>query len=206
MNIIQQLRALIPNEVFDYQILMYALRSYKKPRDKVTSLLKNGDLIQVKRGLYVFGEAHRKGLLSLEVVSGMLVQPSYISREYALQKYGLLTERVETITCMTIGNKKQFETPIGRFDYAFIGKRKFGVGVISKENAGEGGVLYATKEKALADWLASVPLIKDLQMLRHFLFEESRIDEKSLFPLDRGLLCEIISIYKNPNVTFLSNL
>ncbi len=202
----QTLRSLVTGEVFDYQILMYALRSYKKPRDKVTLLLKKGDIIQVKRGLYVFGEAHRKGLFSLEVVSGMLVQPSYISREYALQQYGLLPERVETITCMTTRNKKKFETPIGRFDYVFIGKRKFGIGVISKQNEGEGGVLYATKEKALADWLATVPPIKDLPMLHHFLFVESRIDEKSLFPLDRALLKEIISIYKNPNVNLLSNL
>ena len=206
MNAIQQLRGLIPNEVFDYQMLMFALRSYKKPRDKVTSFLKNGDLIQVKRGIYVFGESHRKSLLSLEVVSGMLVQPSYISREYALQKYGLLTERVEAITCMTTRNKKRFETPIGRFDYAYIGKMKFGIGVISKTNAGEGGFLYATKEKALADWLTSVPSIKDLKTLRYFLFEESRIDESSLFPLNQELLKEIALIYENYNVTLLSHL
>ncbi len=207
MNIMQELRSLVASEVFDYQMLMYVLRAYKKPRDKVTALLRGGDIIQVKRGIYVFGEKHRKGLLSLEVVSGMMVQPSYISREYALQRYGLLTERVETMTCMTTRHRKQFDTPIGRFDYAFIGKRKFGIGVISKQSTGEeGGVLYATKEKALADWLATVPLIKDLETFRHFLFVESRIDEKSLFPLDRTLLREIISIYKNSNVNLLNKL
>lgn len=201
----QELRSLVTGEVFDYQILMYVLRSYKKPRDKVSSLLKNGDIIQVKRGLYVFGESHRKGLVSLEVVSALLVQPSYISREYALRQYGLLPERVETITCMTTRHKKRFDTSLGTFDYVFIGKKKFGIGVFSKDT-GEGGVLFATKEKALADWLTSVPPIKNLEALHHFLFKESRIDEKSLFPLNQNLLKEITTIYKNPNVTLLLNL
>lgn len=206
MNVIHELRSLIKGEVFDYQVLMYVLRTYKKPRDKVTALLKNGDIIQVKRGIYVFGESHRKGLLSLEVVSAMLVQPSYISREYALHQYGLLPERVETITCMTTRHTKRFDTAIGRFDYFFIGKSKFGVGVTPKELADEGSVLFATKEKALADWIASVPSIDNLVSLRYFIFQESRIDEHNLFPLKTALLREIAEAYHHPNVHLLLKL
>ncbi|MBP7074664.1 MAG: hypothetical protein KBA81_04690 [Rhabdochlamydiaceae bacterium] len=206
MTTMLKIRALIPGEVFDYQMLMYALKDFKKPRDKVTALLKNEDIIQVKRGLYVFGEAYRRNLLSLEVISGMLVQPSYISREYALKKYGLLIENVETVTCMTIKHKKQFETPIGRFDYVFISKKKFSLGVVSKQYSSEGGVLFATKEKALADWIATFPPIENLKTLHHFLYEESRIDEKTLFPLDQKLIHDIASIYNNPNVTLLTSL
>jgi len=84
MNAVFETRSLIGGEVFDYQILMYCLRKYKKPRDKITQLLANQTLIQIKRGVYVFGPLFRKGLLSLEVAAAMLAQPSYISREYAL--------------------------------------------------------------------------------------------------------------------------
>jgi len=199
-----ELRALIKGEVFDYQILKYCLRDYKKPRDKVTLLLESGNLIRLKRGLYTFGGPYRKGLISLEVVAAMLVQPSYISREYALQRF--LPERVERVTSITTRKKKHFETAIGKFDYYSISREKFSVGVAAKDVPQEGGYLCATKEKALADWVASLPLIPSKENLDFFLFEEARIDAAALLPLDRPLLEEICKLYRNSNVELLLQL
>ena len=51
-----ELRKRIGREEFDYPALMAALARYANPRDKVRSLLRQGVIIRVKKGLYVFGE------------------------------------------------------------------------------------------------------------------------------------------------------
>ncbi len=206
MDDIARLRQEIQSDIFDYQILTHCLRDYKKPRDKISQLLKNGILIQIKRGVYVFAPPLRKGLLSLEIVAGMLVQPSYISREYALQQYGLMTERVERVTSMTTRKRRHFDTPVGQFDYYSLSQNRFHVGVRLREVQNEGGYLMATKEKALADWVASLPRIANKEDLQFFLYEESRIEKSSLFPLDQALLEEIAQKYQNNNVSLLLKL
>lgn len=206
MDTILELRSLVKGEIFDSQMLMFCLREYKKPRDKVTQLIKNGSIIQLKKGIYIFGPSFRKGLISLEIAAAMLVQPSYISREYALFQYGILPERVQIITSMTTRKKKQFNTPIGHFDYLSLNHEKFAVGVLVKQIKDEGGYLFATKEKAIADWIAACPPIKDFKTLQFFLYEESRIDDTSLKSLNKSLLKEIVKVYKNQNVKLLLNL
>ncbi len=201
-----ELRSLVKGELFDYQMLMYCLREYKKPRDKITLLLREEAIIQLKRGLYLFGPSFRRGVLSVELAAAMLVQPSYISKEYALRLYGLMTERVEIITSMTTRKKRRFDTPIGRFDYFSLSQEKFGVGVEVREIPQEGGYLCATKEKALADWIASVPPIQDREALQFFLYEESRMDEAALLPLNHFLLEEISLVYHNRNIDLLLTL
>jgi len=42
----------LPSE-FDYNLLLHVLKDYKKPRDKIRGLLRNKDIIRVKKGLYV---------------------------------------------------------------------------------------------------------------------------------------------------------
>jgi hypothetical protein len=201
-----ELRSLVKGEVFDYQILMHVFRNYQKPRDKVTRALKNGSIVRIKQGLYAFGPPYRKGLISIEIVAAMLAQPSYISREYALQSYGFFSERVAMVTSMTTRKKKHFATPFGAFEYFSLNQKKFGIGVEAREVPDEGGYLFATKEKALADWIASVPRISDKKMLEFFLYEESRIEKSHLFPLDRNLLAQIAGVYHNHNVDLLLTL
>jgi hypothetical protein len=49
----------LPSE-FDYNLLLHVLRDYKKPRDKIRGLLRNEDIIRVKKGLYVLGKEYKK--------------------------------------------------------------------------------------------------------------------------------------------------
>ena len=55
---------------------MGCLADYQRPREKITQLLKNKVLIRVKKGLYVFGEAYKKGPYSLEILSNLIYGPS----------------------------------------------------------------------------------------------------------------------------------
>lgn len=197
---ILQLRREIKGEIFDYQILTYFLRDFKHPRNKIGLLMKNGEIVRIKKGLYVFGEAWRNRPISLEMAANLIYGPSCISFEYALYRYGLIAERASIITSLAIGRCKEFETPIGSFHYRSIQKNKFGVGIEYREIEGEGGYFIATREKALADLVSTIRRSLSLDELRFFLLEEMRIDENFLLSFDRQLMNSIAITYKNQNI------
>lgn len=202
----ERFRRSIKSEIFDYQYLTMFFEGIKKPRDKVSSLIAEGKIIRVKRGLYVFGENWRLHPLSLEVVANMLYGPSCISFEYALTYYGLFAERASVITCLTIGDTKTFQTPIGIFEYRAVDRGKFKIGLEYRDLGEEGGYLIASKEKALIDLVYRTPGIRTLAQLRHYLFEEMRVDETMFQELDRTVLCAIAKAYNKKSITLLSQL
>src|SRR5208337_4775007 len=87
----------LPTEL-DYLAIMNALSGYKQPRDKLTKLLANGDLIRIKKGIYVLGEIWRNGPFSKEILANLIYGPSYVSLEYALSWHRLIPERVDMVT------------------------------------------------------------------------------------------------------------
>ena len=50
-KMIEELKARVAGEEFDYRILIDALREYERPRDKITALLRQGTIIRVKKGI-----------------------------------------------------------------------------------------------------------------------------------------------------------
>ncbi|MHB0981603.1 MAG: type IV toxin-antitoxin system AbiEi family antitoxin domain-containing protein [Thermoleophilia bacterium] len=110
---IARLRARIEGEEFDYQALLGSLGDLSYPGDKITSLLRRGDIVRVKKGIYVFGRAYARRPYSRKVLANMLYGPSYVSLDYALQYHGLIPERVEAVTSMTIARARRFVTPVG---------------------------------------------------------------------------------------------
>jgi predicted transcriptional regulator of viral defense system len=145
------LRAIIGQEEFDYQSLSSALQNYASPRDKITSLLRTGTIIRVRKGLYVFGENERKRLCCKELLANLVHGPSYISLEYALQYYGLLPERVEVVTSVTVERSRVFSTPVGTFSYRQLPLKAFAVGM-NRITTNEGlSFMIALPEKALID-------------------------------------------------------
>lgn len=203
---LQKLRLVVSGEVFDYQILMSFLKEVKYPRAKIGRLLKAGEIIRIKKGLYVFGEIWRKGPISLEVAANLIYGPSCISFEYALFRYGMIAERAIAVTSLSIGRAREFETPIGTFRYRSIDKNKFSVGIEYREIPGEGGFFIASREKALADVVSRMKGPLSLPDLRFHLIEEMRLDEESLRSLDKQKLEEIGSVYRNKLVSKLVEL
>ncbi len=193
-------------EIFDYQLLAKYLHDLRKPRDKVSSLIEEGKIIRLKKGLYVFGENWRRTPLCLEMLANTLYGPSCISFEYALTSYGLIAERSTVITSLAIGDSKTFETPTGTFEYRAIDREKFKVGIEYRNLGKEAGYFIASKEKALADLVYKTPNIRTLEQLRHYLFEEMRVDETAFKNLDFQKMDEIAKIYKKNSVNMLSKL
>src|SRR3990167_6720496 len=193
-------------EVFDYQILASYFPNLKKIRDKISSLVIEGKIVRIKKGLYVFGENWRFSPLNLEVIANLIYGPSCISFEYALTRYGLIAERSHIITSLAIGDSKVYDTPIGRFEYRAIQKEKFKIGIEYRNLEKEGGYFIASREKALADFVYRTSGICTLDQLRHYLFEEMRIDEAMFRTLDFHQIHEIAKTYKRNSVTMLSKL
>lgn len=179
-------------EEVDYTFLIDCLKNYASPRAKITRLLKNGDFIRVKKGLYVFGLKHQKQLVSSEILANKIFGPSYVSLEYALMFYGLIPEYVEEITSVTPKRNKQFSTPVGRFTYKHIPRKLFGVGFNLVSLGANRYTLMATPEKALADLLYMRKYkIANVEELKQLLFEDLRINSEAVFALNIELLTEI---------------
>lgn len=202
----ERFRQEIKAEVFDYQILAKHLIGLKKPRDKVASLVAEGKIIRIKKGLYVFGEDWRLTPLSLEVIANLIYGPSCVSFEYALTRYGLIADRSAVITSLTIGDTKTFHTPVGIFEYRGIDRNKFKVGIEYRDLGKEGGYFIASKEKALADLVYRTPGIRTVDQLRHYLFEEMRVDENMFSNFDFKMLNEIAIAYKKNSVRMMVDL
>lgn len=205
---IEQIRKAINREEFDYQVLMTCLNAYSRPRDKITDLMRKGQIIRVKKGLYIFGQEYRKRPYSREILANLIYGPSYISLEYALSYHGLVPERVESLTSVTTGRSRTFTTPVGLFTYRMIPMPAFQTGMTRIELDDGGAFLIATPEKALIDkiFIDRGADMRTLKGLEEYLFENLRIDPDLLGRLDIGQAFEIVERYRSSKLRGLSNL
>ncbi len=149
----------------------------KAGNQKVRNLELSGKVIRLKKGLYVVDPSVSRVALSTELIANHVYAPSYVSMSSALRYYGLIPETVYTIQSMTIKHSRSFETPIGRFDYTFINREAFHIGITSI-NKQSYAFLMATPEKALCDLIANSPQVnlryaKDVEV---YLEDDIRMD------------------------------
>ena len=204
---IREIRKASLFEEIDNDLIMNYLYEYKRPYDKISSLIKAGDLINIKKGLYVFGENHSKGPYSREILANLIYGPSYISLEFALYHYGLIPERAEEVTCMTLKKRyKHFDTPIGRFSYRYLKASVYFLALTLEKLADGRHFIIATKEKALADLVVKEKSIMTLSDLNSFIFENLRIYEEDFTKFDLKLLQEIKEGYNKHSINLLYEL
>jgi len=201
----EPIRKMIPYEEFDYQTLLSALKGYAHPRDRITTLLRKGIIIRVKKGLYVFGEHDRKRPYSREILANLIYGPSYISLEYALQHYGLIPERVEAVTSVTVGRSRKFSTAAGLFAYRMIPMAAFRTGMDQVEMGDGRSFLIAIPEKALADKLrADRVSIRTQRELQSWLFDDLRTDPAAIQEMQPARLEEYAGRYRSRKILLLS--
>lgn len=179
------LRKRIGREEFDYAALMAALSDLAKPHDKITALLRRGDIIRVKKGLYLFGEEFRLRPYSRELLANLMCGPSFVSLDYALSYHGLVPERVSQVTSVTSGRPRNFDTPVGTFIFRPVPLNGFHLGMTRVEE-GEVSFLLASPERALADKVREdrSARVRTLTDARLYLFEDLRIDKSVFATLD----------------------
>lgn len=206
MTTIDALRHAVAHEVFDYQTLLSVLSGYARPRDKITAMLRRQEIVRVKKGLYLFGERYRRRPYSRELLANLIYGPSYISLEYALYYYGLIPERVETVTSVTSGRARRFETPVGLFTYQAVPIAGFQGWVQRIEREEEPAFLIALPEKALAEKIraergADITTQRDTGT---YLLDNLRVDPNTLSTLHVDRLDNIAQRYGSRRIRLLS--
>lgn len=193
---IAQLRQRIDRDIFDYQQLVGCLASFSKPRDKIRRLLTRGEIVRIRKGLYTFGEVFRREAVSRELLANLIHGPSYASLDYALSYYGLAPERVDTVTSLTLGRSRAFDTPFGAFSYHHASQNRYAVGVLLEQH-GDLSFLIASPEKALVDkvWIDKRFGGVRLSDYGPYLLEDLRLDAIRLIALDWSRLEAIARAY-----------
>lgn len=113
-------------------------------------LVKKKKIIRLMRNLY----APNLATLDWEMLASELVKPAYISLEYALWRYGLISEIPARITLVTTGKSRIYTFPGNVFEYVHINPARFFGYTIEKNT------LLAEKEKTLLDELYLISLKK----------------------------------------------
>jgi len=208
MNIVE-IRKYLPTSVFSHEILEDILiEKVSNINAKIAYLVKKGELIRLKKGLYTLGEDYQITSPDAISLANALYAPSYVSFDYALSYYGLIPERVYEITSATMRLKKEFNTPLGRFTYKPLPLSVYALGIDWLYDDSNGGKLIATVEKALCDKIRSDRGIGRLsqQNLRDYLEFDLRIDMDLLYALDAELILTIATAYRSSNLKNLSKL
>jgi predicted transcriptional regulator of viral defense system len=200
-------RKAIPFEEVDTATLRQALSKYKSPDDKIGDMVRCGELLRVRRGLYAVARDCRQTFLSLEVLANILYGPSYISLEYALSWYGMIPERVSELTAVCLGRSRSFETGVGNFSYCSIKKAAYIEGYDLVFMSDKRSFLMATREKALVDLIENRRdvLIRSRKDMKVRLLEDLRINEAMLSELDIGRVERLASLYCSARTKLLSD-
>lgn len=165
------------------------------PEKKLQSLEKNGELIRLKRGLYVINPELSHQDNDTRLCANHLYGPSYVSLQWALRFYGMIPEQVFMMTSVTTKRSRTFDTPLGRFDYMQVPISYFAIGVESIENDNV-AFLMASREKALCDTILYDNFVpnKSLKALYAYLEEDVRIDMDILHELNPEIIGQCASI------------
>lgn len=164
----------------------------KGKSQKIRQLERDKQVIRLKKGLYVCNSDITGKALSTELMANHLYAPSYVSMSSALRYYGLIPEAVYTKQSMTLKHSRDFDTPLGRFEYTHISKKAFPIGLTSVK-ADDYAFVMATPEKALCDLIANSPNVN----LRYMKEVETYLEEDIRFDFDylRHLNTEIFEDY-----------
>jgi Predicted transcriptional regulator len=181
----------------DVGVLETLFTSYKYPQKKITRLEQKGDLIRLKRGLYVISPKISGKLLSAGLIANHLYGPSYVSMETALRHYGLIPERVHTVASMTLKLTKMYENSMGRFEYIHCPADYYSIGI--RQVVEEGYTyLIASPEKALCDLIAYTPKLRlrFVKSLQTYLEEDMRLDMDEFYKMDPDIFEQCAAVSK----------
>ena len=159
------------------------------PNEKIRALEKDGQLIRLKRGLYVVSDGVSGKPVNACLCANHIYGPSYVSQQWALRWYGLIPERVYTMTSVTTKRTRMFENSIGRFTYEQVKPEYFAIGI---DHVEEDGItfLIASREKALCDMILHDSYLppQSVKGLLQYLEEDIRFDMDELVTFDVSII------------------
>ena len=136
--------------VIDTEILFAGKKNIGAVKVQICRWVKTGRLIQLRRGYYLLSGEYRKIEPFGPHIASLLVTPSYISCEKALEFHGLIPERVTAYTSVTTKRQARFVSAEGTFEYRHLKPSLFW-GYASVSSGKQTGFM-AMPEKALLDF------------------------------------------------------
>ena len=143
--------------------------------------LKRGKIIALKKGYYILKEKWEKEQdkdTYLEYLANKIYEASYLSGEYVMNKYSLLTEAVYGLTSITTKKPKAFVNELGNFTYYSISTRLFSGYEV--ERFSSASILVAKKAKAVFDYLY-LRFLKETPV-NEISIDELRINWENIYP------------------------
>jgi len=186
----------------DTQTLLNSLKEYKSPKAKLSQMIEKGSICHLKRGLY---ETNINSPSC--AMAGAIYGPSYLSFEYALRRWELITDRICVYTSASYekNKTKTFENQMGTYIYKSIPKEAYPYAITSITEK-EYTYQIATPEKALCDTLYKAPPLKTVWELNKYLEDEYRVDMEKLYKLNMQDIRFLAPLYKRHNLILLIKL
>jgi predicted transcriptional regulator of viral defense system len=182
------------NIPINHSALTEMLHDYQSPNDKISAMEKRGDIVRLKKGLYVVSDKISRKQISRELIANHLYGVSYISLETTLSHYGLIPEKVFAIRSITTKRAKQFENAFGCFEYVSMPTDYFSIGIRQQIVDNEYAYLIATLEKALCDLIIATPnlRIQSVKAMQTHLEDDLRIDFSAVENIDLDIIRQCI--------------
>ena len=162
--------------------------------------LKAGEIIRLKRGVYVLSHEYRKTDPSLFSIASLLLSPSHISLESALAYYGLIPEAVYQVASVSTQRSRRFDTPLGVFSYHCVPARMPRAGVEAVCEPEPFWFYIATPLRAIADMVYLNRKVTWPSDGPDYLLESLRMEEQDLLDLDYDRCTEIMEAFRSRRV------
>ena len=176
-----------------YDVLKEEYKAYASPKDKIARLVSGGELIRLKKGLFLPRPQKEENRYPYELIANILRGPSYVSLQTALSYYGMIPERVFAIRSVTTKRSKIYQNQIGRFEYMHAKQDYFSIGIKSVLRDGV-SFLIASPEKAICDMIAGTAglRIQSKKAMREYLEDDMRVDISMSCPADLSVYDSVI--------------
>ena len=174
---------------------------------QVKRAMKSGDLLQLKRGLYVVADQHRTQAIHPFTLSQAMHPGSYISMETALAFHGWIPEAVYETISVTPGRKKHRyqHQKFGTFSYAPLAINQYEfLRKVKRHKMGAQHVLIAEPLRALMDLVTHR---KQAWTTLSWIENGLRIERDSLITLRQADFSALKTTYKHKRAqAFLTHL
>jgi hypothetical protein len=129
---------------------------------QITRWKKNGQVYQLRRGLYALAPPYQKVKPHPFLVANHMQRASYVSGQSALAFYGMIPDTVQVTLSVTAGRPERRENPLGVFEFRHVkpellhGYRMINLNSATAAQPGQ-QALVAAPEKALLDLIYLQP-------------------------------------------------
>lgn len=169
--------------------LCSCMAGYKAPRARLALLQRRGELVSLRRNLFVCTDGEHA--YSRFLIANHLML-SYVSFESALAQAGLIPERVYTVTSSCLARSRSVSNATGNYRFVQMPQPYFGIGVTAGQTEEGYRYLIARPEKALCDVIVAAPRLRlqSPKAAETYLTDFLRIDPEDWRALNPDIIAE----------------